>query len=578
MIGMRKSAAVGHVVTTKRVYKGRTYSSHLLRQSYREGGKVKKRTIANLTPLGDEIVGVVKAMLAGQLVSVVDELFTLTSTLPHGHVDAVLTVMRRLGVSELLAGRSSRERSLVLGLIAQRVIDPMSKLATTRAWLSTTLSAELGISDASEDEVYLAMDWLLARQERIEDRLAERHLGEGARVMFDLSSTYLEGDKCRLARFGYSRDRKRGKKQVNWGLLTDSEGRPVSVTVYAGNTSDSTTLMEQVEDVKARFGLSEFTIVGDRGMIVGNKIPELRKVPGVTWITALKSEAIQPLIVEGIIQPSLFDETNLVELAHDGYPGERLIACRDPVVGRKRAHVRAELLATTTAALEKLRVRVSRGKLKTSSDIGVAAGKIIGSHKMSKHIHLTIGEGVFEYRIDEVSVAAEAKLDAIYIIRTSVPVEEMNAQETVLAYKDLSKVEQAFRTSKSFELLVRPVHHHLDDRVRAHFLITMLAYYVKWHMQTAWASLTFTDEEAKPAGRDPVKRAERSQAAETKARRNQLPNGDRPHSFKTLLESLATIARCTYHYPSAPAATFEMVTEPNPEQAQALKLLESISL
>lgn len=549
-----------------------------MRQSYREGGKVKKRTVANLTPLGDEIVGVVKAMLAGKPISVVDEVFTLTSTLPHGHVDAVLFVMRLLGLAELLAGRSSRERSLVLGLIAQRVINPMSKLATTRAWSSTTLGAELGVADASEDEVYLAMDWLLARQQRIEAKLAERHFSEGARVMFDLSSTYLEGDKCRLARFGYSRDKKRGKKQVNWGLLTDVEGRPVSVTVYAGNTSDSTTIVQQVESVKTRFGLSEFTIVGDRGMIVGNKIAELKKVPGVSWITALRSDAIQALIVSGVIQPSLFDETDLVELTHHDYPGERLIACRNPVVGKKRAHVRAELLAATTADLEKLRVRVSKGKLKTSSDIGVAAGKIIGSHKMSKHIELTIDEGVFAYRVDEASVAAEAKLDGIYIIRTSVPTTEMSAPAAVLAYKDLSKIEQAFKTSKSFELLVRPVHHHLDDRMRAHFLVTMLAYYVKWHLQRAWASLTFTDEEAKPADRDPVKPAKRSPAAEAKARSNKLPNGDRPHSFKTLLGSLATIARCKYHYPSAPAATFEMITEPSPEQAQALELLKTISL
>src|SRR5680860_392336 len=559
-----------------RRYKGKMYSAHLLMQSYREEGKVRKRTLANLTPLGDEIVGVVKAMLQGHAVRAVDEVFTLSRSVPHGQVEAVLSAMRRLGAGELLAARSSRERSLVLGLIAQRVIDPLSKLASTRAWSSTTLGAELGIGDANEDEVYLAMDWLLKRQEQIEGKLAKRHLKDGARVMFDLSSTYLEGEKCRLAAYGYSRDKKRGKKQVNWGLMTDPEGRPISVSVYPGNTSDSTTVMGQVGRLKARFGLERFTLVGDRGMLTGNKLGELRKVPGVSWVTALPSTSIRPLIAEGVIQPSLFDETGLIEFTHQAYPGERLVACHNPLLAAKRAHVRGELLAAAGASLEKLKARVSKGKLKSVTKIGVAAGKIIGRHKMGKHIELVIGEGEFDYRIDEHSVTTEALLDGIYIIRTNLTPEELSAQDAVLAYKDLSKVERAFKTSKGLELLVRPVHHYLDDRVKAHFFITMLAYYVKWHMQRAWASLTFSDEE-QDRDRDPVKPARRSQAAETKARSNKLPDGSKPHSFKTLLASLAGIARCTYHYPSAPAAMFQVTTQPTPEQARALELLKSIS-
>lgn len=565
------------MVTTTRKCKGKTYSAHLLMQSYREGGKVKKRTLANLTPLGDEIVGVVKAMLQGGSVRAVDEVFTLTRSLPHGHVMAVLSAMRRLGMAELLGSRSSRERSLVLGLIAQRLIDPMSKLATTRAWANTTLGAELGIADASEDEVYLAMDWLMKRQERIEDELALRHLTEGARVMYDLSSTYLEGGKCRLAAYGYSRDKKRGKKQVNWGLLTDARGRPISLSVYPGNTSDSATIMQQVGRLKARFGLGSFTLVGDRGMLTSSKLEELRRVPGVSWVTALPSASIRPLIAEGVIQPSLFDERDLLEFTHEAYPSERLVACHNPVVARKRAHVRAELLAATTAALEKLKARVKSGRLKSVSKIGVAAGKIIQQYKMGKHIELSIAESEFGYRVNESSVTTEALLDGIYIIRTSLTGAELSAENVVLAYKDLSKVERGFRTSKGVELLVRPVHHHLDDRVKAHFFITMLSYYVKWHMQRAWASLTFMDDEPEQ-DRDPVKPARRSPAAHTKATTNRLPNGTKPHSFRTLLGSLASIARCTYHYPSAPTAEFQATTEPNPQQARALELLKSIDL
>lgn len=577
LAGVAEPRTIGHVVTTKRVYKGKTYRAHLLMRSFRDAsGRVRKETLANLTPLGDEIVAAIKSWLKGEPVGV-GEGFKLASTLPHGHVMAVLAAMGSLGMAGLLAGRACRERSLILGLVAQRVIDPLSKLATTRAWNATSLASELGIGDASEDEVYRAMDWLVKRQGRIEGRLAERHLREGGSVMFDLSSTFVEGKACRLAGYGYSRDKKRGKKQVNWGVLTDGDGRPISVSVYPGNTKDEQTIVERVMNVRERFGLKAFTVVGDRGMLTSHKIARLKDLEGVSWVSALPGEGIKPLIGSGVLQPSLFDEADLFEFAHADYPGERLIACKNPITAARARKRRAELLARTLAELDKVKERVAAGRLKDAGKIGMTVGRKIGAFKMAKHITCDISDGTFEYHVDHAGLDLEATLDGVYVIRTSVSDEALPTAKAVLTYKRLSRLEQGFRTHKSLELLVRPVHHHLDDRVRAHFFICLLAYYVQWHMKRAWEPITFADER-KDDDRDPVKPAKPSPEANAKARYNRLPDGSRPHSFRTLLRSLATITKGSYYYPANANVTFPITTDATPEQARALELLKTISL
>lgn len=564
-------------MTTRRVYKGKTYRAHLLMRSFRdEDGKVKKETLANLTPLGDEIVAAIKLWLKGEPVAVGEE-FRLSSSLPHGHVLAVLAAMESLGVPKLLAGRASRERSLILGLVAQRVIDPLSKLATTRAWNATSLAGELGIGDASEDEVYLAMDWLLKRQRQIEGKLAFRHLREGGSVMFDLSSTFVEGGACRLAAYGYSRDKKRGKKQVNWGVLTDGDGRPISVSVYPGNTKDEQTIVERVKSVRERFGLKEFTVVGDRGMLTSHKIAQLKNLEGVSWVSALPGESLKPMIVAGAFQPSLFDETDLFEFTHADYAGERLIACKNPITAARGRRRRAELLERTVVELDKVKQRVAAGRLKDAGKIGVTVGRKIDQYKMAKHVKVEISEGEFAYRVDQASLDLEAALDGVYVIRTNVSEEKLPTAKAVLTYKRLSRLEQGFRTQKSLDLLVRPVHHHLDDRVRAHFFICMLSYYVQWHMKRAWESITFADER-KDEDRHPVKPAQPSPEAKAKASYNRLPGGSQPHSFRTLLRSLATITKGAYYYPANPNVSFPITTEANPEQARALDLLKTINL
>lgn len=548
----------------------------MLREAKREGGRVVKRTVANLTGfVTQEQALVLRRVLKGETLVAPEDAFEVTRLLPHGHVQAVLLAMKRLGVESLLASRPSKERSLIAALVAFRVLSPKSKLATTRAWEDTTLPAEFGIADADEHAVYHAMDWLISRQERIEGKLAARHLSEGARVMFDLSSTYVEGEKCNLAAFGYDRDKKRGKKQINFGLLTDEAGRPISLSVFPGNTGDASTLMPQVVKLKERFGIQAFTLVGDRGMITAKHLDALRE-GGVDWVTALKSQSLRKLVVDGVIQPSLFDEENLAEVTHADFPGERLIACRNPVLGRQRAHKRQELLAATVKELERIQKSVTSGRLKGRDKIGLRVGENLGKFRMGKHFHLTIEDDKFAFEIDQGSVAAEAAMDGIYVIRTSVKQEELSAAEAVRAYKNLAEVEKAFRTKKSIDLQVRPIHHHLSDRVKAHLFICMLAYYVRWHMERAWASLTYRDEEKDPK-RDPVAAAKRSAAAKKKAQTNSLPDGTPARTFKGLLEHLATITRNTCLHP-ATGVTFPMTTRPNATQQKALELLASISV
>jgi len=568
---------------------------------------VRKRTVANLTKeVTLEQALIIRRVLAGETLVAPSDAFEQLASRAHGHVQAVLVAMRKLGVGQLIASRSSAERDIVLALIAQRVIKPASKLASTRAWRTTTLAQELGLSaGVDEDDVYRAMDWLVRRKERIEAKLAKRHLRSGSLVRFDLSSTYVEGEHCELAAFGYNRDKKRGKKQINWGLLTDQEGRPIALSLFPGSTGDPATLGQQVTTMRERFGIDSFTLVGDRGMITGKHIKQFQLTNAVRdeselgdgegsvgadganlaplasaridWITALQSATLKKLVDQGVIQTSLFDETNLFEITHADYPGERLIACRNPVLGRKRAHKRVELLNATLRELAKIKARVDAGRLAGADKIGVAVGAKLGKYKMGKHIRHTITASTLEFHTDSASLEREAAMDGIYVIRTSLPQEVITSAATVRAYKDLSRAERAFRTIKGIDLSVRPIHHRLLERVTAHFFICTLAYYVRWHLERAWASITFADEHGADPERDPVAPATRSAAATRKAQTGKLDNGEPTHSFSTLLADLATIARTTCKE-AISGATFPMTTTPNTAQQHALDLLDSITV
>jgi transposase len=554
--------------------------TYLLREAYREGKKVRKRTLANLSSLSDEQLTGIRAILQGQHLRAVDELFEVVGSRTHGHVEAVRVAMSKLGLMPLLGSRPSRERDLVAAMVAARVLAPQTKLSTTRWWQTTTLAEEFGVADADEDELYAAMDWLLARQERIEQKLAARHLADGGLVLYDLSSSYFEGTQCPLARLGYSRDGKRGKPQVNYGVLTDGRGCPVAVSVHEGNTSDPQTLLPAVDRVRTKFGLERFVMVGDRGMISHKGIEALRERGGVDWITALKSVSIRALIQQGHVQIDLFDERNLFELAHPDYPGERLVACRNPQLAEYRAHKREALLQATEKQLEKVRASVTAGRLSGQDKIGVRVGRVVNQYKVAKHFDLSITDTSFGYARNAERIAMEAALDGLYIIRTSVPAEQMDAAECVRRYKSLADVERAFRTLKGVDLKIRPIHHRLEDRVRAHIFLCLLAYYVEWHMREAWRALMFADEaQAAKRTRDPVAPAKRSEAAERKAASRELEDGTPAHSFSTLIAELATIVRNTCLTPKADqSATFDIVTRPNSKQQRALDLLQTIRM
>jgi hypothetical protein len=505
----------------------------------------------------------------------------ITASRSHGHVQAVAVTLQRLGFASVLASKSCRERDLVLAMVASRIVAPHTKLATTRWWHTTTLAEDFGVADASEDDLYAAMDWLLARQDTIQKKLAARHLSAGGLVLYDLSSSYFEGSTCPLAKIGYSRDGRHGMLQVNYGLLTDARGCPVAVSVYEGNVTDSLTLMPEVKRLLEEFGVEHLVMVGDRGMISNKAIAEMRESEGVAWITALKSVSIRALVEQGHLQLDLFDERNLLELSSPDYPGERLVACRNPELARLRTHKREELLVATEANLAKIKARVDAGKLAGRDEIGLRVGKVINQYKVAKHFELAIGENTFTFARKREAIAAEAALDGIYIIRTSVNAAQMDASDCVRNYKSLANVERAFRSLKTVDLKVRPIHHRTADRVRAHILLCMLAYYVEWHMREAWAPLMFadTDQQAK-AVRDPVAPAKRSKAALAKAARHTLDDGTPVHSFSTLLAELAAIVSNTCRTPQvAPdAPTFEVLTTPNAKQQRALELLQQIRL
>ena len=553
----------------------------LLRESYRRGSKVLKRTLANLSSLSDAQIEAMRATLRGEALRPVAQSFEAIASPSHGHVQAVALTLQRLGLSGLVASKPCRARDLVLAMVAARILAPHTKLATTRWWHTTTLPEEFGVVDADEDDLYAAMDWLLARQDRIQKKLAARHLAPGAMVLYDLSSSYFEGTCCPLAKLGYNRDRKSGLLQVNYGLLTDARGCPVAVSVYEGNVSDSKTLMPAVHKLRDDFGIAQLVMVGDRGMISNKAIDELRETDGVGWITALKSVSIRALVEKGHLQLGLFDEVNLVELSSPEYPGERLVACRNPELAKLRAHKRLELLAATERNLNKIKVRVDAGKLVGRDAIGVCVGKIVNQYKVAKHFELTIGEHKFTFARKPQAIAAEAALDGIYIIRTSVPEQQMDAPSCVRNYKSLAQVERAFRSFKTIDLKVRPIHHRKPDRVRAHIFLCMLAYYVEWHMRQAWRELTFADaDQAAKATRDPVAPARRSQAAQDKASSQRLDDGTPVHSFSTLLANLAGIVRNTCRTPNAApgAPTFRVITTPTAQQQRAFELLQKIKM
>lgn len=553
----------------------------LLRESYREGSKVGKRTLANLSSLSAAQIEAIRATLRGQALQPVAQSFEVSASRSHGHVQAVALTLQRLGLASLLGAKPCRERELVLAMVASRIVAPHTKLATTRWWHTTTLAEDFGVADANEDDLYAAMDWLLARQGAIQNKLAARHLSAGGLVLYDLSSSYFEGSCCPLAKLGYSRDGRRGLLQVNYGLLTDARGCPVAVSVYEGNVADSQTLLPEVQRLRKDFGIEQLVLVGDRGMISSKAIAELRDSEGIAWITALKSVSIRALIEQGHLQLDLFDERNLLELSSPDYPGERLVACRNPQLAKLRTHKRQELLTATEHSLEKIKVRVDAGKLLGRDEIGLRVGKVINQYKMAKHFELAIGDTTFSFARKSDGIAAEAALDGIYIIRTSVPAAQMEAPQCVRNYKSLANVERAFRSLKTIDLKVRPIHHRTADRVRAHILLCVLAYYVEWHMREAWRELMFadTEQEAK-ATRDPVAPAKRSKAALAKAARHTLDDGTPAHSFATLMAELATIVRNTCRTPMAgpDAPTFEVLTTPNANQQRALELLQQIRL
>jgi len=556
----------------------------LLRESYREGGKVKKRTLANLTKLPQQVIeGLRQLLKGGKVVENFNDAFDVERSLPHGHVAAVLATLTNLGLDRLIGSENTRLHALVLAMIVARIVDPRSKLATARGLDDDTafssLGELLGIHCADEDDLYAAMDWLLEQQPRIEAKLAEGHLKNGCLVLYDVTSTYFEGRSCPLAQMGYNRDKKKGKLQIVFGLLCTVEGCPVAVEVFAGNTGDPSTLEEQVRKVRERFGLEHIVLVGDRGMITQARIDEELRPAGLDWITALRAPQIQALVQNGSIQLSMFDQVDLGEITTADYPGERLIVCRNPRLAADRARKRQELLTATERKLEEIVQATTRSKrpLRGQDKIGVRVGKVINRYKVGKHFDLEIKDNTFSYQRNEARIAEEAALDGIYVVRTSVAAKTLGAEETVAAYKGLSTVEQAFRSYKSVDLKVRPIHHHLADRVRSHVFLCMLAYYVEWHMRKALAPILFDDDDPQAAQAQRssvVAPAKPSPSAVKKARRKRTADDLPVHSFQTLLQDLATIVknRIKPRLPEVPA--FEKVTLPTSVQQRALDLLK----
>ena len=553
----------------------------LLRESFREGEHVRKRTIANISDWPQAKIDALRAVLKGATPTNIREAFEIVRSRPHGHVAAVLGTLRRIGLESAIASKHSRMRDLCCAMIAARIISPTSKLALSRGLgaetLDNTIGEVLNVSDADEDDLYAAMDWLRSRQDAIEKTLAKRHLPERTMVLYDVTSTYFEGRRCPLARLGHSRDGRRDKAQIVFGLLTDNDGCPVAVEVFEGNTGDPKTLATQIEKIRHRFGIEKVVIVGDRGLITQARIEEdLKKAPGLDWITALRSPAIQKLLTSGAIQLSLFDEKDLAEITSPDYPGERLIVCKNPLLAADRKRKREELLRATEKELEKIRTATQRKKnpLRGKDAIGLRAGKVLGQYKVGKHFRLHITETGFRYERNTANIEAETALDGLYVIRTSLG-EGILAEDAVLAYKQLAQIERAFRSLKTVDIKVRPIYHRLAERVRAHVFLCMLAFYVEWHMRRALAAMLFDDDDkhaAREKRRSAVAKAQRSDRALSKIALKTTDDGTPVHSFRTLLADLATIVKNTVQ-PTGGAPSFDMLTTPTPLQKRAVELL-----
>jgi hypothetical protein len=576
-----------HVARNRRAYTAksgeqRVYESVLVRRTYRDGAKVRHETLANLSALPAEAVSAIEATLKGERLVPAGQAVTITASAPHGHVAAVHAMTAKLGLPALL-GPAGRQRDLALALIISRVARPASKLSTLTWWNDTTLGGDLGVADASTDDIYAAMDWLEHRQDAIEADLARRHLGPepnpSKMALFDLSSSWMEGSHCPLAARGYSRDGKKGKLQIEYGLLTDPAGRPVAVRVLPGNTGDPGAFTAIVDVVRKKFGLAQMVMVGDRGMITSARIQAMNQVEDGTqradaygWITALRAPAIRKLMADdGPLQLSLFDEQDLAEITSDDFPGERLIACRNPALAADRARTRTELLAATEKLLAPLIARVQAGRLTGAGPIGVEAGKVISRYKTAKHFTVTITDTTLAVQRRQDQIDAEAALDGFYVLRTPVPAAELDAPTVVAAYKNLKYVERDFRHIKSDDLDLRPVFHRLEERVRAHVLICMLACYLTWHLRRAWAPLTFTDQDP-PQPDNPVAPARRSATAQAKASGQHDPAGQPYRSFHGLLDHLATLTRNQVRFTGTEVA-IPMLTEPTSTQRQAFELI-----
>ncbi len=566
-----------HVVTTRRQHGDKVYETHLLRRSYREEGKVKNQTLANLSHLPPQALLAVKATLRGQVLVGADEAVEITRSLPHGHVAAVTAQAHALGLPALL-GPAGPARDVAFGLIVARVCRPASKLATTRWWADTTLAHDLGVAEASTDDVYAALDWLVAQQDVIEAKLARRHLTGPANpdrlALFDLSSSWMTGSHCPLAARGYSRDGKKGLPQIEYGLLTDPDGRPVAIRVLAGNTADPAAFGLIATEVRDKFKLQDMVMVGDRGMITSARIEQLRELGGFSWITALRAPAIAALAAdEGPLQMSLFDQTNLAEISHPDYPDERLIACRNPALATERARKRLALLDATDVELTAIAVAVDAGRLTGAGKIGIRIGKVVGKYKMAKHYTLDITDHTFTFSRDQAAIHAEAALDGLYVIRTCIPTTQMNPGKVVATYKSLSLVERDFLSLKSIDLDLRPIRHYTETRVRAHVFLCTLAAYLVWHLRQTWAPLTFADEQ-RPEALDPVAPARRSAAAERKAATKTTGDLLPAHSFSSLLDHLATLTRNEVRFLTVQDQPIvQQLALPTPTQRRAFELL-----
>ena len=589
MLAMSRKQGRVHVVRVRKTHldtqgRRREYASVYLRRTYRDGGAVRNETVANLSMLPAEAVDAIEATLKGKRLLPVGEAVTITRSLPHGHVAAVAAMAHKLGLPALL-GPACRSRDIAVALIVSRVLRPGSKLSTLAWWPDTTLGVDLGVAGACIDEVYAAMDWLADRQEAIENRLAARHLSESANparmALFDLTSSWVTGRCCELAARGYSRDGKKGCEQIEYGVLTDPAGRPVAVRVFPGDTADPDAFTQIVTVIRDELGIARLVLVGDRGMITSARIKALRKLndnPDTAtdfgWITALRAPAIATLAADdGPLQMSLFDTQHLAEISHPDYPSERLIACRNPALAAERARTRAELLAATDKLLAGVADRVARGTLAGAGGIGISVGKAIGKYKMGKHFHITITDTAFTYRRDTAGIDAEAELDGIYVLRTSVDTEGLDPAAVVESYKNLANVERDFRIIKTDDLDLRPIHHRLDDRVKAHVLICLLACYLIWHLRKAWAPLTFTDEHP-PQRNNPVAPAQRSPQADAKAARKHDADGNPLRSFRGLLDHLATLTRNQVRYHGA-STDVPVLADPTPDQRRAFELLDT---